>query len=183
VDAPSSLARWDGVCKHPPALLMDLTTDRAPETISSPELLRRVRQVADARLAAGSLCPPPQPIFEGAEAIAPWGVYPWRRPPPGRPAAATYSVALDDLLDLRAEVFVTRAHQALLGRDPTSAELERWARRVAGVWPEVPAVVLLRYSREARARGARIHVRWRRLATDGGRFVLRRLRALWRHRG
>ena len=124
------------------------------------DALARVRQVVEARRAAGSPLPPPQALDPSAS-VEGSDFYPWRAPRPGTPVALTAPVAVNDLLELDPERFVLRCHHALLGRDPTPPELARWRARVARhAWQRLVAIAALRLSPDGRARAVPVRMRW-----------------------
>jgi hypothetical protein len=141
-----------------------------------------VRQVVEARRAAGSPLPPPQALEPSAPVEAS-DFYPWRAPRPGAPLTLAAPLAVNDLLELEPERFVVRCHHALLGRDPSPAELARWRDRVARqVWQRLVAIGALRLSADGRARAVPVRVRWAPLArlalgAARSRLLPRRLRA------
>lgn len=142
--------------------------------VSPADVLDRVRAVVEARRRAGSPIPPPQPFategpIEGSD------FFPWRRPT-GSPGEAPPPprVSLNDLLQLPPPRFLRRTFHAVLGRDPTTAERDRWTSRL-GTWPRPLVVLALRASTEGRRRALPVSIRWRRLARSVAALARTRL--------
>ena len=152
-------------------------TGHEPEDPQRVDVLARVRRVVETRRAAGDPSPAPQ-SFVPAEPVEGSDFFPWRKPGAGAALVPPGTIAVNILLELPPERFVVRLHHAVVGRDPSDAELARWVARVSRhSWQRVIAVVAVRLSREGRARGLRMRVRWAPFARLVVGAVLTRLRA------
>jgi len=149
--------------------------ERADETISSAEIIERVRAVVEERRRRGSWSTGPQGLDPQPDRVEGSDAFPWRRPEgTGWPVGFAF---VNDFVELPGdERFLTFCYHALLRRHPRDPELQRWLRRMSGGWPRLAVLLAIRESGEGRARGIRLRGFWRRFFRDLAHRARRALR-------